>query len=267
MPQQFRGGDLQAKVGSLVLGVLFTMVGLGIIAAAIHSRSDRQRVAALRVRHPDSPWMWNPEWASGQIRGSAKTVMIVAWCAALFWNAIAWPVLPSILEQAAQKPLAWLGLVFPVVGIGIVGWAGLATLRARRFGTGTLTLETLPGVIGGRFAASVETGKPLPRDAAVVARLACVQRTTTGSGKSRSTHESTLWQHETDLAPGQLLPGMRGTRIPLAFEIPAHCHPTDERFPNQSVHWRVELRADLPGADYVSTFEVPVFRTAASPPR
>ncbi len=153
-----------------------------------------------------------------------------------------------------------------MVGVGLLGWAILATLRARRFGTGTLTLDTLPGVIGGRFAATVETGRPLPTDTSVAARLVCVRRTTSGTGKSRSTHETVLWEDELQVGAGHLQPGMRGTRIPLVYPIPHGCVATDDRVPSQTVHWRVELRAELPGADYVSSFEVPVFRTAASSP-
>ncbi len=104
VPEQLRSGDLEEKIGSLVVGVLFTLVGFGVIALALRSSRESRREAALRERYPDAPWMWNPEWAGGQIRGSAKTAMIVAWCFAAFWNAIAWPVLPQLLDQVRESP-------------------------------------------------------------------------------------------------------------------------------------------------------------------
>lgn len=263
-PEKLRGGSLEDKIGILVVGVLFALVGAGLIAVTLRAHAEGQRNGALRERYPDAPWMWRREWASGQIRGSASLIMIFTWCFAAFWNAIAWPVLPQILRQADQKPLAWIGLLFPIVGVGLIVWAATATLRAKRFGTGTLSLETLPGVIGGRFVGSVESGRPLPAGVHVRVRLACFRRVTTGSGKSRSTHESILWENETQIGPELIAMGPRGSQIPVAFTIPSSCRPTDDERVNNSVHWRLELSANLPGIDYQSYFEVPVFRTSES---
>ncbi len=261
-PQQLRGGSLEDRVGVLVVGLLFTAVGGGLIALALHGRAARRRETELRERHPDKPWMWRPEWAQGEIRGNAKATALFAWCFALVWNAISWPILPKLIDEiGGGNYAAASGLLFPVVGLGLLGWAVLASLRARRFGVAVLTLETRPGRIGGRFTGSVETGSPLPRDAGATLRFACVRRTTTGVGKSRRTHETVLWESESGFGAGQLGRGVRGTQIPATFEIPESCPPSDDARPDDSVLWRLEVRAELAGADLRTHFEVPVFRT------
>jgi hypothetical protein len=54
------------------------------------------------------------------------------------------------------------------------------------------------------------------------------------------------------------------TTIPVAFAIPGDAEPCDDRDPRNRVLWRLDVTASVPGVDYASTFEVPVFRTADS---
>ncbi len=261
-PDPRHDGAFRDHVGILVVGVLFTLVGCGLLALVVHARGTRRGEAALRARYPDEPWMWKPDWAAGELRGSARANAVLAWSVALVWNAISWPMLPRLLEEMrGGNTAAALGVLFPAVGIGLLAWALLAAVRARRFGVAVLTLDTRPGRIGGRFSARVETGRPLPRDAGATLRLVCVRRATTGAGKSRRSHDTVLWEDRIELAAGQLGRGVRGTLLPATFEIPEGCPPSDDTHPDDRVLWRLEARAELPGADLVTHFEVPVFRT------
>jgi hypothetical protein len=54
------------------------------------------------------------------------------------------------------------------------------------------------------------------------------------------------------------------THIPVAFRLPADAQACDDTDSNNRVLWRLRLSATVPGVDYVSQFEVPVFRTPAS---
>ena len=95
--------------------------------------------------------------------------------------------------------------------------------------------------------------------------LTCVRRVTTGAGKNRSTSERVLWQEE-QRTPGRQTRSAEGmvTSIPVAFELPADAEPCDSTNPRDQVVWRLSVSAEVPGVDYASTFEVPVFRTAES---
>jgi hypothetical protein len=50
----------------------------------------------------------------------------------------------------------------------------------------------------------------------------------------------------------------------VAFRLPAEAQACDDTDSDNRVLWRLRLSADVPGVDYESHFEVPVFRTSAS---
>ena len=88
--------------------------------------------------------------------------------------------------------------------------------------------------------------------------LSCIRRVTTGSGRNRSTTETVLWQDERRVT-GDRRRRAGGIRDP-ADAMP--CDPTRAVRPRRSGGSTVS--AEVPGVDYAATFEVPVFRTAAS---
>jgi hypothetical protein len=104
----------------------------------------------------------------------------------------------------------------------------------------------------------------MPTDGFRVA-LTCIRRTTSGSGDNRSTSERILWQEEQRVAgrPSRTTDGM-STAVPVRIPIPPDALPCDVSKPSDVVLWRLEVSAQVPGVDYASTFEVPVFRTADS---
>jgi hypothetical protein len=54
------------------------------------------------------------------------------------------------------------------------------------------------------------------------------------------------------------------TAVPVRIPIPPDALPCDDSRPSDVVLWRLEVSAQVPGVDYASTFEVPVFRTVDS---
>jgi hypothetical protein len=54
------------------------------------------------------------------------------------------------------------------------------------------------------------------------------------------------------------------TFVPIGFQIPGDARGSDPSTSNDYVLWRLTLSAAVPGVDYQSVFEVPVFRTSAS---
>jgi hypothetical protein len=193
--------------------------------------------------------------------------MIAAWIFAGFWNLISLPtafvgVRPMLRDQS---PAVFIILIFPIVGLGLLVWAVRATLRYRRYGVSRLELATVPAPIGRSLRGTVHaSGRLDPREGLRVS-LTCVRRVTTGAGRSRSTSERVLWQEERHV-PGRQTRTAEGmvTAVPIDFALPADGEPTDGSNPRDQVIWRLALSAEVPGVDYHSTFEVPVFRTAES---
>lgn len=237
----------------------FGGVGFGGIIGALRGKRRLAAVQALRDTHADAPWLWRPDWAAGRVEDGTRTTARFAWTFAIFWNLVSLPSAFFAVREALQKGnhAALLALLFPAIGIGLLVWAVRSTLRYRRYGISRLELATIPGVIGHSLAGTVRISEPLRPEGGFQVALVCLRRRTTGSGKNRSTSESTLWQDDRRVQGG-------GTSVTLAFAIPADALPSDDSNPSDRIVWRLQVEASVPGVDYSSSFEVPVFRTAAS---
>jgi len=249
-----------------LFALTFGGVGIGGIAAALAGRGKLKSQEAVQAAHPESPWLWRQDWASGHITESSRAGMIGAWLFAIFWNLIGFPTgfLAARAALNEGKPAAFLGVLFPLIGIGLVVWAVRTTLRYWRYGVSRLELATVPGVIGRSLIGMVRAPAHIQAQGFDVT-LTCVRRESHGGGKQRSTSESILWQ-DVQRVQGQPFraPDRMETHIPVAFRISADAAPHDDSNSGNRVVWRLDVSADVPGVNYEARFEVPVFRTPAS---
>jgi hypothetical protein len=231
----------------------------------IKAKKDHEREEELKKRHPNEPWLWRKDWAEGQIRSSSKKEMAMTWALAAFIVFISIPLVPAVIDEAGKGgEAALVGLVFPLVGLGLLIWAIRATIRWKRFGTSVVEMASVPGVIGGPVAGTIQTGlRSLPERGFKVT-LRSISRVTRGSGRNRSTDEKLLWQEEQRLGKEELFPGYLGTAARFSFVVPVDCEQTDELDSGDGTFWTLQVQADIPGVDYDATFELPVFETEHS---
>lgn len=249
----------------LIFGVVFAGLPVAILLAGRRGKQGLSSEEERQARHPDEPWLWDEAWADGQIHCSNRGGMIASWVFALVWNGFSWPLL-SVLPREMERnhTAALFVLLFPVAGLGLLVWAVRATLRWRRFGASTFDLAHVPGVLGGELAGTLHVGGGLLGARELKARLACIRRYVSGSGKNRSTHEDVLWTEEQRLPGSGLARGPHGLALPVRIAIPFDCRPSDPLESKDRVLWRLELRAEVPGVDYHAQFEVPIFETQES---
>jgi hypothetical protein len=264
--QRAASGNWQEALFFGLFALTFGGVGFGGIAAGLAGRHKLKEQAVLEAKYPDQPWLWRSDWASGRIVDSSRVTMFTAWIFAAFWNLISFPTGFLGVRAAIQegKPAALLALLFPLVGIGLLVWAVLSTLRYRKYGVSRLELSTVPGVVGRVLIGTVRAPAGMQPDDGFQVTLSCVRRVTTGS-EDKSTSESILWQDVRRIMgePTRTAAAME-THIPVAFRLPADAKACDDTNSNNRVLWRLQLSASVPGVDYESRFEVPVFRTSAS---
>jgi hypothetical protein len=251
----------------LLVGSVFTLVaGAGYTALWLGRRTLQQQ-EQLKARHPDQPWLWRPDWATGQIRDGMRAALWGSWLFSALWNLISLPAAYLAVRQALQtgNRAAYVALLFPTVGVGLLVWAIRNTLRFRRDGISVLELSTLPAVIGHSLIGRVRASSLLQPPDGFDVVLSCVRRVTSQTGKDSSTTETILWQEEKRVR-GELKRDPRGmaTFVPIGFQIPGDARGSDPSTSNDYVLWRLTLSAAVPGVDYQSVFEVPVFRTSAS---
>ena len=250
-----------------LFALTFGGVGVGGLVALARGRRNLAEIEALKARHPDAPWLWRQDWAAGTIEDYNRTAARFAWIFAAFWNLVSLPAgyfgVRAALQQGNRAGL--IALLFPVAGAGLLVWAARISARLRRFGISRFELETKPAAIGRSLAGTVQAPVTLmPADGFRVV-LSCIRRVTTGSGDDRSTSERVLWQEEQRVAgrPSRTAQGMT-TAVPVRFPLPPDALPCDDSNSRDTVLWRLEVSAQVPGVDYASAFEVPVFRTAES---
>ena len=249
----------------MIFPVVFGGAGTGIILAGVHGRRQARERQRLQAQHPEQPWLWYPQWNDGVVQEETSKALWVAGFFTLVWNLISVPLPFLLWDEIATRGnyAALLGLLFPVVGIGLIAWTVRSYLAYRRWGRARLALDTFPGVPGGQMAGMLHLPGALPAGTRLEAKLSCIRRRTSGSGKNRSTREEVLWQDQQRLRL-ERHHVLDGTRIHLAFPIPGDQPATNDADPSDRILWRIHLNADVPGVDFDASLEVPVFATGQS---
>jgi hypothetical protein len=249
-------------IAPLLAGVLFTAFSVSIFAVIFVATRNAARTAALQARAPDQPWLWRSEWGARRIPDRLRSTATFLWIFAIFWNAVTIPVafLLARAWPAQHNPLLLLALIFPVIGLALIVAAIYTALRRVKFGLSVCTIDAVPIHPGHRFHGEIEMRGDAVPEGGYLLRLVCVHRVVTGSGKSRSVHETSLWQQESRANGKTAMRLATGdVRVPFAMTIPNDARSSEIRNPRDQVLWRLDVSAELPGVDYAASFELPVF--------
>jgi len=251
-----------------LFAVIFGAFGFGMLYGGLYGRGKIRDEKARTAAHPDEPWLWKGDWASGEIRSSSKTMLAVVWGFAIFWNLISLPIALMVLIET-KEPWSWpklLVLVFPAVGMLLLAVALFLLLRWRKYGESVFQMASVPGVVGGKLAGVIRTSARIRPEDGFRVTLSCIRKYTTGSGNSRNTREEVLWQDQQVIARPLAEPDFTQTAIPVVMAIPYEALPSDDSDSDDQILWRLEAAASVPGVDYKALFDVPVFKTAESRP-
>lgn len=200
--------------------------------------------------------------SSAAIPGNTQSNLRTAWLFGILWNLISTPLLVVLPRELERNHLAAIGFLFPVVGVGLLTWAVITTLRWRRFGTSRF--EMSPATPGGQLTGTIHTRLDDVRSIRVTLKLTCLDRITRGSGKNRDTREHILWREEYVVPEGQVGLGALGASIPVRFVIPTDARETTAVGQSDGIVWVLAAEASLPGVDYKEDFDVPVRRGESS---
>jgi hypothetical protein len=239
---------------------VFGGVGFGLLYAAF--RAPKEKDATL-PQYVDAPWLLNDDWQSATMRSDSKAAMWGAWAFAGFWNLVSAPLPFVLFDEVTNKQnyIALVGLLFPLVGIGLLGWAIARTLEWRRFGPAPFTMDPFPGAIGGHVGGAIDLNLPFDPQARFQLTLTSLYSHESGSGKNRSRKEKAKWQ---DKLVAHAEPSSGGTRLTFRFDVPDALDESDAHQDDESYHlWRLNLKADLAGPDIDRDYEIPVYATGA----
>ena len=221
---------------------------------------------ARALARPNEPWLWKRSWAEGRIRGSAQGLV-----GPLLFGVV-WPLICIPMWYAVYRgelggkgsPILWIAVAFSAMSVVLVAWAFVSLLRWRKYGRSVFEIASVPGVIGGQLAGVVRAPVKIDAIEAFRVKLSCIHCVQ----RSGSDHISRnlLWQAEHLVARDLLERDVHRSGIPVLFQIPYDCRPTDDTDPKSVVSWNLEVTASTPGLDFQAEFEVPVFKTPQSDP-
>jgi hypothetical protein len=243
----------------LIFAVVFGGVGYGMLAAAIWSSKSAKISSKLEKLYPNQPWMHQQDWSDKRIVYSSKTTFVVVLALAIFVNIITLPVLmtlPSLILEEKQYGALFL-LIFNLIGAGCLYWAFVAFEQWRKFGNSILVFSSNPVRPGRVFDGQIEVSSSLQRVATkVTVLLEGKSLLTTGSGKNRSTSTTKFFTKSADFP---ISVSMNGGAVHFKFDIPEGVRETSVGYPNPRVVWTITATAKVPGVDYYSSFDIPVF--------
>lgn len=239
-----------------VFALVFGVAGFALVAAGLLVKGGATGVSA-----PAEPWRERADWSSPEVRSNARARVLVAWFFTFIWWAIsgvatlfAWDAFVREGNNAAL-----VVLLFDIVGAGLLWWAVVATLGARRYGNLTVRLDPHPGAIGGDTGGVVDLR--LPADAIVTMALSCLHVYTRRTNKGSETRRDPVWSDTRHFFGEPLGDGTLRVyfRFPVPAGLPASTPPSSDHYV-----WSLHLAADVPGVDLSRDIEIPVFATGKS---
>jgi len=265
--KKLSAGDAKNGFALCGFGLVFSLIGFGLMAAAILGGKKVRQSEELKQRYADQLWLVRPEWAAGKIKSTATAQSWVYLVLGVLLCGMSAPftfvLLPQELHKGNQGVL--FVLIFPLIGLAFLIAFARAWLAYRRFGDCYFELAQIPAPLGGTLEGQILVGARLRLEHGLHLKLSCVRRFTTGGGKERQTQENILWQDEKIFRPEADLPEPEPGRsgIPVYFKIPAD-QPEATPESGDGIHWRLEANAKMSGPGFSARFEVPVFRVAGA---
>jgi hypothetical protein len=77
----------------------------------------------------DTPWLRRADWAAGRVATNARSSLRAIWLGAVLWNLVSSPLLFVVPREIERKPIAAIAFLFPVIGVALLVWAVVLTLR------------------------------------------------------------------------------------------------------------------------------------------
>jgi hypothetical protein len=123
-------------------------------------------------------------------------------------------------------------------------------------------MSSVPGVIGGPVAGTIQTGLRTAPEEGFDLTLRCIHR----QSSSDSTRERILWQEEQRIEKEELFYDYLGMAARFSFLVPLECKESTAEDSGNRILWSLQVKAWVPGSDvgYDTRFELPVFRTEQS---
>lgn len=145
-------------------------------------------------------------------------------------------------------------LLFPLVGFSLI----FSSFKMRKaflyFGPTPLIPSPAIGQVGGQIGGRIIIEKPWEKRNLDIT-LSCIHTYSTGSGDSRRTHTSILWQANDkpiDRANGN------SSTLEFAFDVPAKKPTSDSHKGRGSIDWQITVKGNIADKEFNRSWKLPV---------
>jgi len=259
--------DREMRWGMMTLVVVFCsvfiLIGLFVIFAALKVSNKPARTNLESKSAAD--WHSRKGWETADIRSNAKSTMGFLWFFAIVWNAVSSPIIFVFQKEWESGNYAVVvGLLFPLIGLGLLYAAIKVTREYLRYGRVLYEMDPWPGAIGGHVGGRVHiknwrhASASQPIKSKVM--LECVNSYVSGSGKSRSRRENILWAQEG-------VPAIEhygnGLALAFRFDVPEGLPEADVEQSGEYHFWRLSVEAESEGIKLERQYNIPVVVSSA----
>jgi len=227
-----------------------------------------------KKKYPDAPWMWVDQWSTKSIVYSGRGPISFGWFVLFVMTAGLAAVsyvnrekILSKVEESALEVIAFYSIFCFILCVGF--YAVLSLLRGYlKFGKSIFEMTTYPGIIGGELAGTIQTHmKNIPEEGFdLELRCTLIDLTSQAGRRLRSTDTTvSIWEAQKKIRLEEVSLGPEGVSIPVSFSIPAEAKESDAWSWDKRIVWTLSAFSSLGGAQYLSQFDVPVFKTSREP--
>ena len=253
----------QFSMGMILItgvGLLFTLVGLGLVFSGIFAYRKSKNKEALFAKFPGKPWKADSRWTGFKIITSQLNSLIASWAMALGISLFV-SIFIFLLYSDDSAPLfAWgiIGLFAFFALLGIIG-SIYKTLGYLKYGESQMVLHQIPLVPGAEFKGVIVLPKGIGSAQKVDLEFYCEKSLTTGSGKHRSTKTTVVHKEKSMEVTDSRKRINDRLFVPVTFSVPEEGEP-DSPDTNPAIEWKLKAVAEVPGVDYEAIFSLPVFK-------
>lgn len=251
-------------IATASFGLMFGGVGLALLWLCLPTRSpssSEPEKSAKSGPATEHAWQRHHSWSTSSIRSNAKNSVGFVKFFTLIWNLFAFPFAFIALPEVKEKPEAIIGLLFPLIGVGLMFLTYAMAKRWRRFGYTPLQMDPYPGAIGGQVGGVIDVPLPFDPNRQFRTSLTCIHSYLSGSGENQERREEIIWQ-----SSGFAYTRDHGaaTRLEVLFDVDEGLPPSD--VPNTADYhlWRLRVQATGSDVEFDRSFDIPVFPNGAT---
>ncbi len=244
-----------------LVGAIFFVVGIGVSVQGLAEMRRTARLKANKASRPGEPWFadhdWNPVGSISRQGSPFLMHLIGATVIFGFAGTFNWVAFVGPGSWVFKVVAIVINLVVVAVVVGIVRSA-IARLK---FGRPVAEFGNFPGRPGQPLRLRVHCGQQVEEAKSLVATLRFIEEryVKSGSGEDAKERVVSIERYKDRLELNGYESRKLGTTgLELEFALPKEAPSTNLRGRPAS-YWELEVRASVPGADFLHRFLVPVY--------